>query len=82
MGEFNFKRFMNMVGYIALIFCAVALTLGKLISSLSALQTVAEVLAYIVTGFYAYFYVRSKRNIWFLISYIVAAVLVLVMVII
>ena len=58
----NWKQVFNLIAYIAVVLIGIALILGKLISSMSALEEVGKVLAYIVTAFCAFFYAWKKRN--------------------
>lgn len=76
----NFQKFFNLLAFIAVIGVAVALTVGKIFPQLGgALQIVAQFIAYIVTAISAFYYIRPKKNIVYLISYIVACVLIVVL---
>lgn len=77
--NFKFQKFLNFLAYVAIIFVAVALLLGRFITSLSALRDIAEILAYFITAISAYYYARSKRNPWIIVAYIAAVVIVIVM---
>ena len=82
------KKFMNMIAYIGLVCVAAALLLAKILgwlkagaSVVSALATIGQCFAYIVTMVYAFHYVRGKRNVWWWVTYWVAVVVVVAMVI-
>ena len=82
------KKFMNMLAYIGLVCVAFALLLAKILGWLKAggsvagaFASVGQCIAYIVTMVYAFQFVRSKRNIWWWVTYWVAVALVVLMVI-
>ena len=76
--------FMNFVAFIAIIFIGVALFISWLpfvndTSVASALQVIANVLAYITVAFYAFIYAQRKwerKQIWFMIALIASLVLI------
>ena len=86
-GKWEFKKFINAVAYWALIFGAVALLIGYIVSLVKGgsstikeiLFTIASFLAFAVASVSAFFYARSKRNIAWFIIFIVAAKVVNVM---
>ncbi|MGD9901195.1 MAG: hypothetical protein AB7S44_01490 [Spirochaetales bacterium] len=90
MTELKLKKLVNAIAYFSIIFLAVALIFSQiaqnntgLFASISNIFTViANSLAYIIVGFGAFFYVKTKRNILYMISYIVAVILVIIFVII
>ena len=73
------KKVMNFFAYVAIIFVAIAITLGTVWSAVGVLRNIGEIIAYVITGVSAYYYARSKQNIWFMIAFIIAAVLIVVM---
>lgn len=84
----NMRRFLNLLAFIALVFAAVALTLayifnsGNFMGNLShVLSQIAYALAFIVSGIYAFSYVRSKGTVCVVI-YIIACVIVAIFLII
>ncbi len=84
MNELQLKKLFNFVAYIAVIAIAVSLLLdySGIMSGISGgLKQLAEYLAYIVTIFAAFFYARSKRDIWYTVVYVVAAVVVIALLI-
>ena len=77
------KKFMNMLAFIGLCLVAGALLLAKLLSvfgvsanAISAIHTVGECMAYIVTMVYAFNYVRGKRSPWWWVAYWVSVVVI------
>ncbi len=81
---FSFRTIVNFVAYIAIFLIGVALALQVIFKNNAisdAFQMVAEILAYIIAGISAFFYARSKRNIWYLLIWIVAVILIIVMLI-
>lgn len=73
------KKIVNFFAYVAIMFVAIAITVGTIWSAVSVLRTIGEVIAYVVTGISAFYYARSKQNIWFMIAFIVASVLIVLM---
>ena len=90
MTELKLKKLVNATAYFSIIFLAVALIFGYiaqnntgLFASISTiLTTVANTLTYILVAFSAFFYFKTKRNLLYMISYIVAVLLVVIFVII
>ncbi len=85
MAKGDFGKFLNILAYISIVLVAVALVLSKILGwakagqdIASAMQLVANILAYFITAIAAFYYVRSKKNIWFTIVYIVCLVLIIV----
>ena len=72
------KKVINFFAYIAIIFVAVAITIGTYVDAVSVLRTIGEIMAYVVTGISAYYYARSKQSPAFMIVFIIAAVLITV----
>lgn len=82
------KAFVNFLAYIAIMMVAVALILGFILSKVGANSTVidamniiAQVIAYAITGVFAFYYAKSKRNIWFMVAYVIAIILIIIFVI-
>ena len=81
MSDFNWKKVVNLLAYIALIAVALALIFVKIFQGgavANALTIVANAIAYLVTAIFAFVYARSKRNPWVMICYVVAVILVIV----
>ena len=85
MANNNFGKIINCIAFIGLTIVAIVLVLQKIFSDgqlINALRIVGESIAYTITAISAFFYVKSKRNVWWYVAYTVAVVLVIVFVII
>ena len=85
MAKNNFGKIVNFIAFAGLAIIAVVLILQKINLSgdlMNAFRTIGESIAYTVTAISAFFYVRSKRNVWWYVAYTVAVVLVAVFMII
>ena len=81
----NMTKFVNCLAFIGLIMVAIVLILQKFNLSgsvLGALRTIGESIAYLITSISAFFYVRSKRNVWWYVVYTAAVVLVVIFLVI
>lgn len=86
MAKGDFGKFLNLLAFIGIIMVAAALVIAQIAqwigtgtgSLVSALQLVANFIAYLIMSIAAYYYVRSKKNIWVTIIFIVALILVFV----
>ena len=88
MNELKLKKLVNAVAYFAVIFLAVALLLSQISSAGSLLgdisnifARVANAIAYFIVAVMAFFYIRIKRNIIYMITYIVSIILIVIFVI-
>ncbi|MBO7527637.1 MAG: hypothetical protein J6T74_07085 [Clostridia bacterium] len=84
MARNNWNKVFDFIAFIGLCIIAVVLVLHKIISAnevTKALGIIGECIAYFVTAVSAFFYVRSKRNVWWYVAYAVALVLIIVFVI-
>lgn len=80
-GGKDIKGIINFLSFISVGLIGVTLLLGKIgiLPGISgALIIVANVLAYIITAIAAFYYVRSKKNVWVWIVYIVSIVLIVI----
>lgn len=73
------KKIMNFFAYVAIMFVAIAITVGYFWKDVSVLRSIAEVIAYVITGVSAFYYAKSKQHPAFMICFIIAAVLLTVM---
>lgn len=81
----NFKRFLNMIAFIGVIAVAVALLISLIFGGnevSAAFNKVAQIIAYLVTAFYAFYYVQAQRNTIITIVYIIAVVAIIVLLIV
>lgn len=81
--QLNAKKFFNAMAFVALVISGIALLISKIFfgantTVASVLNNIAYVLAFTVTAFSAFFYVRTKRNIVWVVVYIIAVVIVVV----
>lgn len=85
MAKNNFNKVFEFIAFIGLACIAVVLVLQNILKAngnvVSALRLVGECIAYFVTAVSAFFYVRSKRNVWWYVAYTIAVVLIIVFVI-
>ena len=88
MSKYEFRKLLNFLGFVATIIIAIAVVIAFIfkegVSSLgfsnvqTALVFIASVIAYFITAVSGFYYARSKKNIAFLITWIVAVVLITV----
>jgi len=74
---------MDFLAYIAIIFIGIALLISAILNEgqfTRALELLANILAYIVVAFCAFFYAfRSRRNqVWYIVAYFVAITLIVI----
>lgn len=78
------KQLINLLSYIAVALIAVALILGKLLGwlinpqVLAIMNLVAQIVAYTITAIFAFNYAKSKRNMGWMIAYIVFVIAIIV----
>ncbi len=76
------RRIVNLVSFCALIFIAISLLIAQVFNSGimadigGILRQISTALAYIVVAIYAFFFVRYKKKIGWMITYIVSTILV------
>lgn len=76
-------KILDCVAYFAIMFIAIALILRLIFKEnspqvASAFQSIGECLAYIIAIWLGFYWTRRKRNIWWLICWIVATVVIVV----
>ena len=79
------KGFVNFVAYISIAFIAVALILGKIFSAFpklatvtSALTLIAQIIAYTITSVFAFYYAKSRKQIGWMIAYVLFVIAIIV----
>lgn len=78
------NSFLNCVAYVAIALIAISLVLGKLLgwlinpNVLAIMTLIAEVIAYIITAVYGFFFAKSKKTIGWMVAYIIFVVLIIV----
>lgn len=75
------KRVINFFAYVAIIFVAIAITLGTIWKDIAVLRSIGEVMAYIITGIFAFYFARSKQHPAYMICFVVASSLIVLMLI-
>ena len=85
MAKGDFGKFLNILAYVSIVLVAVALVISKILGwakagedIASAMQLVANILAYFITAIAAFYYVRNKKNVWVTVVYIVSLILIIV----
>ena len=79
----NGKQIVNFMAYISVALIAIVLIVGKLLgwlvnaNILNLLNVIAQIIAYIITAVYAFCFAKSKRNIGWMIAYIVFIILII-----
>lgn len=63
----NLKNIMNFIAYIAIVFIGVALIISYIFKSnqgaiSQALNTISQILSYLLVAYYSFGYVKGKRN--------------------
>ena len=81
--QLNTRKFFSAMAFVALVLSGIALVISKIFfgagsSAGAVLNNIAYILAFTVTAFYAFFYVKSRRNPVWLAIYIVVVLLVVV----
>ncbi len=82
----DFGKFLNLLAFIGIIMVAVALLIAQLAnwfgssggSLVQALTLVANFIAYLITAIAAFYYVRSKKNVWVTVVFIIALIVMFV----
>jgi len=79
------KSFVNFIAYIAIAFIAVALILGKILAAIglsstvvAALNLIAQIIAYTITAVFAFYYAKSRKQIGWMIAYIIFVIAIIV----
>ncbi len=81
----SFKRFINLLAFVAIVAIAVVLIIQAIVGAgefSNALNIVAQCIAYLVVAVYAFYFVYSKRNVVYTIIYFVAVIIIIILLII
>jgi|GEM_PF-3044545 len=87
MNELKLKKLLHAIAYFALVFLAIALVLKQIsrgdlfVGIADVLKMLADLAAYTLIGISAFFYVKTKRNLIYMITYVVAVIAVVMFVI-
>jgi uncharacterized membrane protein SirB2 len=81
--QLNSRKFFNAMAFVALIISGVALLISKIFlgantTGARVLNNIAYILAFVVTSFCAFFYVKTKHSIVWTLIYIAAVIIVVV----
>ena len=79
------KGFVNFLAYIAVAFIAIALILTKIFAWFEvsntitgALTLIAQIIAYAITAVFAFYYAKSKKQIGWMIAYVLFVIAIIV----
>lgn len=79
------KGFVNFLAYLAIMLVAVALVVQYILGALdvsstvvSAMNTIAQFIAYAITAVFAFYFAKSRRSIGYMIAYVIAVILIVV----
>ncbi len=75
------KKVINFFAYVAIMFVAIAITVGTIWSQVGVLRSIGEVIAYVITGISAFYYARSKQQPAYMICFVIASVVIVLMLI-
>ena len=73
------KKVINFFAYVAIMFVAIAITIGTIWKAVAPLRQIAEIIAYVITGISAFYYARSKQQPGYMIAFVVASVIIVLM---
>ena len=83
------KQVVNFLAYLAIVLIGATLLLNFILGKLGvsaqvvdATALVAQCLAYVITAIFAFLYAKSKKNFGFMIAYVVAVVLIIIMIVV
>lgn len=79
------KQFVNLMAYISIGLIAISFILRKILgvwfddgaTIIVAINTISQSIAYAITAIFAFFYAKSKRNIGWMIAYIVFVIAII-----
>lgn len=77
------RKLFSAMAFVALVISGIALLISKIFlgantTAATVLNNIAYVLAFVVTSFCAFLYVKTKRNLVWTIIYVVAVIIVVV----
>lgn len=85
----KFKKFVNMLAFIGIVAIALVLLLNLILEAVNAgsdvvqaMDLIAQCIAYLVTAIYAFYFILSKHSPAYTITYVVAVILIIVLLII
>lgn len=78
------KSIVNFFAYISIALIAVVLVVGRLLGwlinndILNLLNSIAQIIAYIITAVFAFHFAKSKKSIGWMVAYIIFVVIIIV----
>ncbi len=78
------KSIVNFLAYISIALIAVVLIVGRLLGwlinneILDLLNTIAQIIAYVITAVFAFSFAKSKKKIGWMVAYIIFIVIIIV----
>ena len=79
------RGFVTFLAYLSICLIALALILqfifdrvGLSFTVILAMNTIAQFIAYAITAVFAFYFAKSRRNIGFMIAYVIAVILIVV----
>lgn len=81
MSNFTFRSFANLMAYIAVVLVGTALLIQSVLKGnqiAQAFKMVADAIAYVMLAITSFSYAKSRRNVVFILIWLVAVVLIVV----
>lgn len=78
------KSIVNFLAYISIGLIAVVLVVGKLLgwlvnpNFLNVLNLIAQIIAYVITAVFGFFFAKSKKKMGWMVAYIIFVVIIIV----
>lgn len=80
MSNFTFKKVVEFIAYIALMLVLVAFAVGKIFPKTAGIcSMIATIIALLVTAVVAFMYAKGKRNPLFMIFYVIAVIVIIIL---
>ena len=77
----KYKHFLSFLAFCSLVMVGLALVISYIFRNnggiSDSISLIANIISYVIVISTAYYYVRSKRNIWFLVVWVIAIVLII-----
>ena len=75
MSEFSFRKITNFVAFIGIICCALSIVVGKWVP---IFNDIAAIIAFFVTALCAFFFVKAKRSVVYMLLFVISLVILIV----
>jgi hypothetical protein len=77
--EITFRKIVNFIAFCGVILVALSLTIGKIWPSVAYVTNmIAGIIASVIMAISAFYFAKSKRNVGYMIVWIICAVIILV----